>query len=131
MKDPMLCEVWRPVLGFEGLYEVSSYGRVRSLSRLRSAPDGRKRRVIGKILKSGKQREYLKVGLADCKRVKHRTIHQLVLEAFDGPRPEGMEARHLNGMSFDNRLVNLKWGTSVENGKDKRLHQRGIFPMRR
>jgi hypothetical protein len=49
-------------------------------------------------------------------------VHRLILEAFCGPCPAGMEARHLNGNRRDNRLSNLCWGTPVENANDKRSH---------
>ncbi len=51
-----------------------------------------------------------------------RNVHRLVLEAFVGRRPEGMQCRHLNGNPQDNRLCNLKWGTPKENAADKRVH---------
>lgn len=53
---------------------------------------------------------------------KERYVHHLVLEAFVGPRPEHMEARHLDGDHANNRLDNLSWGTKEENGKDKIRH---------
>lgn len=49
-------------------------------------------------------------------------VHQLVLEAFVGPRPEGMVTRHLNGDPSDNRLTNLAWGTHAENNADTVQH---------
>ncbi len=51
-----------------------------------------------------------------------RYVHRLVLEAFRGPCPDGMEARHLNGARTDNRLENLCWGTREENIADKKAH---------
>jgi hypothetical protein len=51
-----------------------------------------------------------------------RYLHRMVLEAFVGPAPDGMEARHLNGDRFDNRLENLAWGTRKENHADKKRH---------
>ena len=132
MKDPMLHEVWRPVLGFEGLYEVSSYGRVRSLSRVRTTPDGQKFKIHGRVLKGGADRDgYRGVNLPRDGKYYPRKIHKLVLEAFDGLCPEGMETRHLNGMPFDNRLVNLAWGTRAENRRDIVRHRQGEFLMRR
>jgi hypothetical protein len=49
-------------------------------------------------------------------------VHRLVLDAFVGPCPEGMEARHLNGNSMDNRLENLAWSTHAVNMADKFRH---------
>ena len=50
------------------------------------------------------------------------SVHRLVLDAFVGPRPEGMECRHLNGNPKDNSLGNLKWGTPKENSEDAIAH---------
>lgn len=52
-----------------------------------------------------------------------RYVHHLVLETFVGPRPDGMETRHLNGNHSDNRVENLAWGTKSENGADKVAHR--------
>ena len=49
-------------------------------------------------------------------------VHRIILETFVGKRPDGMECRHLNGISDDNRLENLKWGTPKENAQDKIKH---------
>jgi hypothetical protein len=54
-------------------------------------------------------------------------VHTLVLLAFIGPRPKGLECRHLNGDPTDNRLVNLRWGTRSENEADKARH--GTVPQ--
>lgn len=53
-------------------------------------------------------------------------VHRLVLEAFVGPCPKGMECRHLNGDSGDNRLENLRWGTPRENAADRAAHKRTV-----
>jgi len=65
---------------------------------------------------------YLKVHLRKDDRYHSRYVHRLVLEAFIGPCPKGMECRHLNGDKTDNRLENLVWGTKEENEKDKISH---------
>ena len=66
---------------------------------------------------------YLSVALY-TEGVRHELmVHHLVLEAFVGPRPEGHEARHLNGNCQDNRLKNLQWGTPEENAADKVKHR--------
>lgn len=54
-------------------------------------------------------------------------VHRAVLLAFVGPCPDGMEARHLNGVPADNRRTNLAWGTPAENAEDKRRH--GTLPV--
>ncbi len=56
---------------------------------------------------------------------KPRTVHRLVLEAFVGPCPPGMQCRHLDGNPANNRLENLAWGTHAENAADKIRHGRG------
>lgn len=59
-------------------------------------------------------------------RGRKRPVHQLVLETFVGKCPDGMQARHLNGMRTDNRRSNLAWGTKKENENDKISH--GTWP---
>lgn len=66
---------------------------------------------------------YLRTSItSDDGHTRLKFIHVMVLEAFVGPCPEGMESRHLNGIANDNRLDNLKWGTPTENTEDKRRH---------
>lgn len=62
---------------------------------------------------------YPEVRVTDAK---GRSVHSLVLEAFVGPRPEGLECRHLNGNPLDSRLENLRWGTKSENYADRHGH---------
>lgn len=116
-------EAWIPVPEYEGLYEVSSWGRVRSLDR--RATDGR--RYAGKILKQSTQKrygenvgqsEYRVVGLRrEGVQTVHR-VHNVVLLAFTGERPEGMQALHRDDDPSNNRVWNLRWGTSSENMLD-------------
>lgn len=69
-------------------------------------------------------RGYLRVNLTPAGGPYHTfRVHRLVLEAFVGPCPEGMECRHLNGCKSDNRLCNLSWGTKEENRDDIRGHR--------
>lgn len=118
-------EHWLPIAGYEGSYEVSDRGRVRSLDRI--TPRGRRWR--GKILSPIPQhRGHLVVNLHGGEDAnKHgwtpRFVHHLVLEAFVGARPNDKPVcRHLNGDSADNRAENLVWGTHVENGRDTVEH---------
>lgn len=113
---------WRPVHGFPG-YEISKLGEVRSLAR-RNLQGALRRERILKVDVTGEG--YAVVRLARDG-VKHaRAVHRLVLEAFVGPCPEGMECRHLNGIRLDNRSGNLRWGTIQENRADQRLHGTSI-----
>ena len=118
----MTIESWLPVPGFEG-YEVSSWGRVRSLPRTIVRSNGRTNSVKARIKKlTDDGKGYLVVNLSRMGRSNVRFVHQLVLEAFVGPCPERMECRHLNGVPTDNRLANLAWGTSSENKFDLVAH---------
>ena len=112
-------ELWRDVSGYEGHYQVSNFGRVRSLDRI--SPNGNPLR--GKILSIGDNGNgYKNVMFCVRYQKKRRYIHRLVLEAFVGPCPDGMECRHLNGIKADNRLDNLEWATHVDNIWDKEPH---------
>lgn len=106
-------EEWRPVVGYEGRYEVSSLGRVRSCTRV-VAFGSQKRTAVGRVLSPSTAHRYLSVNLSR----RPRRVHLLVLEAFVGLRPQGMVARHLNGDPTDNRIANLAWGTRKENSAD-------------
>lgn len=117
-------EEWRPVVGWEGYYEVSDHGRVRSVDRVVSCGGGRTRRHFGRILKEGNHRgKYAYVNLSRkdgtrTQRAKTRYVHQLVLEAFVGPCPRGMETCHADDDGFNNHLSNLRWDTSSQNAYD-------------
>jgi hypothetical protein len=116
-------ECWAPVLGFEGLYDVSSDGRVKSLERTTLRIDGRTVSIHERILKPAQRAAgYLHVCLRKDGSYHTRTVHKLVLEAFVGKRPSGMECCHCNGDPSDNRLINLRWDTPKSNGYDRRLH---------
>lgn len=118
-------EKWLPITAFEGVYEVSSLGRVKSLARISySAPKGVRipRPVHETILKTNSRRGYKGVTLRAGQRSKCATVHRLVCEAFHGPCPEGMQAAHLNGDKTDNRAENLKWVTPKENMAHQEMH---------
>lgn len=117
-----MAELWRKIPGFSG-YEVSSFGRVRSLrcggrfgDNLRR---GRPRLLVGITSHDGYQR----VGIRnDSGRRRMIYVHQLVLFAFVGPRPDGCEASHINGDKQDNRPENLCWETKSDNNSRKGTH---------
>ena len=105
-------EVWRDVKGYEGLYQVSNMGRVKSL--------GRKDR-FGRVIKERilepavTHNGYLRVGLhVDGKR-KMLRVHRLVCEAFHENPDNKSEVNHVNEDKTDNRACNLEWSTRTEN----------------
>ena len=109
-------EEWRPIPGYEGLYEVSSYGQVRSLPR---------RKTSGRILSSKcPSSRYPMVGLSVDSERKNFRVHVLVALAFLGPRPEGMQVLHRNDDPDDNRVENLYYGTSQQNRLDSVTNKR-------
>ena len=117
-------EEWRPVIGFEGLYEVSNTGKIRSLDRAITYSRGQgffEKRVRGVLLKPGLTSVgYPSVVLGR----KHGTalVHRVVAEAFIGPRPEGHEVRHKDGTRDNNCAENLEYGTRRDNVSDARRH---------
>ena len=121
-------EEWRPVVGYEGFYEVSSHGRVKSVSRI---VKGRRRSPLPiketfRKLQKRCESNHLFVNLWKDNREKRKDVHRLVLEAFVGPCPDGMQCRHLNGIACDNKVKNLRWGTVGQNISDKIRH--GTMP---
>jgi hypothetical protein len=104
-------EEWRPVVGHPG-YEVSDRGRVRSVDRVVKTANG-ERHYKGQLLRPGPGNAgHLSVVLG---KRKTRMVHQIVLEAFVGPRPAGMDACHGIGGVKNNRLENLRWDTRTNN----------------
>lgn len=116
-------ESWLPVPGYEGMYEVSDRGRARSLPRTVEYRAGIKRRYPGTVLEdTTKGQRYSIVELHKGAGRKKFSVHRLVMLAFVGPCPEGMEVCHNNGDPTDNRLTNLRYATRSENHYDKRRH---------
>ena len=93
------------------MYEASDDGRIRRKDR----PD---HMLAIRTQESGHRR----VSLWVSGRARHLYVHRLVLEAFVGPCPEGMEVRHINGDPGDNRLSNLCYGTRRQNMADRKEH---------
>jgi hypothetical protein len=112
-------EVWKLVPEYDGKYEISDQGRVRSFQR---DPQGR-------ILRPSRMPGgHLSVALG---RGNSQCVHKLVLLAFVGVAPDKHECRHLNGDPADNRLENLCWGTRSENIKDAVRHGTWMTPERK
>lgn len=116
--DTQSSERWLPVVGYEGLYLVSSEGRVYSFAR-RGASEG----VKPQHLATSNGATYYKVKVTKDGRGVSRPVHILVAEAFIGPRQDGQVVRHRDGDSLNNRSSNLEYGTVNDNNLDKMIHR--------
>ena len=123
-----MSEKWKSVPGYEGRYEVSDRGRIRSYCRIGSG--GGQYEKPQRIIKGGRDTQgYPEVGLRDAtgKRTTLR-VHRLVMAAFVGPRPEGMTVNHRDGIKAHNWLGNLEYVSQAENNRhalDLGLRQSG------
>lgn len=116
-------EQWRDIPGWEGLYQVSDQGRVRSLDRQKEYRDGRTYFYPGRILKLRvNQTGYLRAGLYDGDKTKDCYVHRLVMWAFVGECPKGMQVCHDDGDKKNNRLKNLRYASQSDNEYDKQKH---------
>lgn len=116
-------EVWLPVVGYEGLYSVSSHGRVRSEDMLvvRASGSYTKPAAIRRP-GAGAKSKYLSLVLTKDRRASTHYVHRLVLAAFVGPKPPGHEACHCDGDRQNNAVWNLRWDTRAGNHADKARH---------
>lgn len=113
-------EQWRPIPGYEGHYEVSDHGRVRSLDRKILRKDGRPKSLRGRVLSPYRSKSgHLSVVLALNGAQHTFLVHRLVLLTFVGTCPDGMEACHWNDNPEDNRLENLRWAPRRDNNLDR------------
>jgi len=126
-------EQWADIPGHPG-YQVSSLGRIRSVERViigtrRGKP--MRKHVPARILKAvpSNSTGHLAVNLCERRKQRTRKVHRLVLEAFVGPCPAGMEACHRNDVATDNRLSNLRWDTRSANKRD--AVRNGVHPEAR
>ena len=103
MKEDVLkiIEEWKPVKNYEGLYEISNYGRVKSINRQGTS---------GKIIKSDLRRDgYLQVHLVKKGKMKNYLVHRLVAEIFIPNYDNLPEVNHINEIKVDCRAENLEW----------------------
>lgn len=112
-------EIWKDIPGFEGQYQASTQGRIRSIGHsITQIGRGGKpftRFIKGRILKPGCSKSNPHLFVVPGKNVGSRQVHQLVALTFLGPPPDGMEVRHLDGNAQNNCIENLKYGTRTEN----------------
>ena len=112
-------ELWLPVVGYEGLYEVSDQGRVRSIERTAKVKGGY-RTVPPRTLSLARRGCYRMASLSRDGKQSCENVHRLVAAAFLGPCPLGMIVLHGELGSSNDSLANLRYGTQAENMADKR-----------
>jgi len=118
-------EIWKPIQQYEGAYEVSSEGRVRSLDRVLNTAIRHNSTVLrkGRVLKCNVKRNgYLSVDLSKDNIVRTVTVHRLVAKAFLGEK-ENVQVNHKNMTKSDNRVKNLEWCTGTENQRHARANK--------
>lgn len=126
-------EIWKDIPGWEGLYQASSWGRIRSLDRSvwnHRCYALRKGRILSLNKTSPTGVPYYVAHLYRDKKRSAIYVATLVCSTFNGPRPENIngdhyvDCMHLNGNSLDNRPLNLAWGTHTENMNEVNCRRR-------
>lgn len=114
------CEEWRSIPGYEGRYEASTKGRIRSVDRIvysRNRYTGMPfpRYLKGQILKPGRYCKSGHVSVVLGRKTPGKPVHQLIMRTFVGDPPEGHEVLHRDGNPQNNRLDNLRYGSRRDN----------------
>ena len=120
----MLTETWKDIPEFRGSYQVSNMGRVRSVDRVVTFKNGRKRKYKGMVLKPHlNNKGYECLNLYDDNGCNKKTVHRLVLGTFKPHvNMKDLEVNHIDGDKLNNHLTNLEWLT----GRDNILHAHDI-----
>lgn len=118
-----MIEVWKDIPGYEGCFQASDQGRIRSLDRYvptkSRAGLWTERFIAGQIIKPHKRKDHY---YTLCLARKPFTVHRLVAITFLGPRPEGFEVAHKDGDRANCKLENLRYSTHLDNLADMELH---------
>jgi|SRR3990167_3369973 len=120
-------EIWKEIPKYEGYYEASNLGRIRSIKREINGYSARGKRIVKIQRKSVLKRQFVRLGYPyvslDCDgKMRNFQTHALILSAFKGVRPLNMQGCHNNGIKTDNRIENLRWDTRESNLLDIEKH---------
>ena len=110
-------ELWVPVLGYEDHYEVSNFGRVRSVPRVVEGRWGPTKRLGCMLALKPANGKYLKASLCKDGVLTQHQVHRLVLLSFVGEPPEGFVCDHIDCDIRNNSLANLRWLSSADNAR--------------
>lgn len=132
-------EIWRDIPNYEGIYQASNLGRVRSFDKVIAQKNNSTAIKKGRILKpSTSHSGYYQLVLSKQLIRKSYKVHRLIWLAFYGSIPEGYEVNHINEIKTDNRLENLNlmthkencnWGTGIERNTKKRINGKCSKPV--
>lgn len=115
-------ELWKPVVGMEHALEVSTQGRVRSLPKTDRIGRTVAPRILQTRLVGPGRKRYVRVRVTIDSTQYDLAVHSLVLKAFVGPRPDGMQGCHNDGDPQNNSIENLRWDTAAGNTLDRVRH---------
>lgn len=117
-------EIWKDIKGYEGLYQISNFGRVKSLERL-TKRNGRNYLIKEKLLSLHPDKDgYMLVNLNNLSKSYPYKVHRLVCEAFIANPENKPCVDHINTIKDDNRVENLRWCTHKENCNNPISHQK-------
>lgn len=126
MMENTTVEIWKDIPGYEGCYQVSSFGRIKGIRRDVIKKNGKPYKIKERMLNPSKQGrgKYLYVSIGLNRKIrKNKTLHSLICTTFNGPRLKGKECNHIDGNKYNNRPENLEWITKEENLNHQRFNK--------
>lgn len=117
-------EVWKDVEGYEGIYQVSNFGRIKSLDRIVPRIDGSVKKVKGKILKTRVSKGYVLINLNKDGICKTVSLSRLIATTFIPNEENKPEVNHIDEDKTNNSISNLEWCTSLENANHGTRNER-------